>query len=164
MGKEIDPIRKTDADAIALARSLIGAARFGALGVIDPATGHPHVTRIALASTDTGTPLGLISDLSHHTTALRKNPHASLLIGEPERKGDPLTYPRLTLSCSTEFIGRDSPDHKTLRAHYLAQNPKSKLYIDFTDFNLVLFHPTIADLNGGFGKAYKLTTEDILLG
>jgi len=143
---------------------LIADARFGALAVIDPTTGHPHVTRIALASTDTRIPLGLISDLSHHTKALRKNPHASLLIGEPERKGDPLTYPRLTLSCTAEFVAKDSSEHKTLRDHYLAQNPKSKLYIDFTDFNLVLFHPTAADLNGGFGKAYKLTTEDILLG
>ena len=162
MSKEIDPIRKTDADAIALARSLIAAARFGALGVIDPTTGHPHVTRIALASTDNGMPLGLISDLSHHTTALRQNPHASLLIGEPERKGDPLTYPRLTLSCTAEFVAKDSAEHKSLRDHYLAQNPKAKLYIDFTDFNLVLFPPTAADLNGGFGKAYKLTLKDIL--
>ena len=164
MPDKINPIRPTDPQAIALAKSLIADARFGALAVIDPTTGHPHVTRIALASTDTRIPLGLISDLSHHTTALRQNPHASLLIGEPKRKGDPLTYPRLTLSCSAEFIAKDSADYKTLRDHYLTQNPTAKLYINFADFNLVLFHPTAADLNGGFGKAYRLTPAEILLG
>lgn len=45
-----DPIRPTDDEARTLARGLIASARFGALGVIDPETGFPAVTRIALGS------------------------------------------------------------------------------------------------------------------
>ncbi len=49
-----NPIRPTDDDAIALGRSLIRNARFGALGTLDPETGGPMVTRIAIAEMRTG--------------------------------------------------------------------------------------------------------------
>ena len=161
MSQKNNPIRPTDDAAIALAKDLIANAKFGALGVIDPATKHPHVTRIAIATTPSGLPLGLISDLSDHTKALRADPNASLLLGEPLDKGDPLTHPRITLTCKAEFIPKDRDSYQDLRDHYLTQNPKAKLYIDFADFNLVHFIPTAADLNGGFGKAFKLTPEDL---
>ena len=45
--RKTDPIRPTDDDARDQARALIAQARFAALGVIDPATGAPMVTRIA---------------------------------------------------------------------------------------------------------------------
>jgi putative heme iron utilization protein len=63
----IDPVRPTDDDARALARSLIEGARFGALGVTDPDTAHPMVTRIAVVPGPDGAPLTLISSLSSHT-------------------------------------------------------------------------------------------------
>ena len=75
-----DPIRPTDAEARSLARDLIKDARYAALGVIDPATGAPMVTRIALVPGPDGVPLTLISELSSHTAALRANPACSLLI------------------------------------------------------------------------------------
>ena len=48
-----------------------------------------------------------------------------------------------------------------LRAHYLTHQPKAKLYIDFGDFSLVRLRVTKAHLNGGFGKAFILTPEDL---
>ena len=68
---------------------------------------------------------------------MRANPHCSLLLGEPGGKGDPLTHPRLTLQCIAGFVTRPGPDHDALRALYLGQQPKAKLYIDFGDFALV---------------------------
>ncbi len=103
----------------------------------------------------------LISDLSSHTKALRTNDRASLMVGEPGSKGDPLTYPRLTLDTRAEFIPRDDPNHPKIRAHWLDLRPKSKLYIDFGDFNLVYLTPLSGALNGGFGKAFHLTAEDL---
>lgn len=95
-----DPVRPADDAARALAREIAQGARFGALGVIDPATGGPMVTRVAtLWDEGAAGPAALIlvSDLSLHTAALGQNPACSLLLGEPGPKGDPLTHPRLTL-------------------------------------------------------------------
>ena len=155
------PIRPTDDEARALARALLDTAAFGALGVRDPETGAPMVTRIAVTTAPDGVPLTLISDLSQHTRALRSDPVCSLLVGEPGPKGDPLTHARLTVQSRAVFIDRSGSLHEGLRDHYLAQQPKAKLYIDFGDFSLVRLEPTGAFLNGGFGKAFVLTPEDL---
>ena len=156
---EKSPIRPTDDDARALARSLMEGATFAALGVIDPATGAPFVSRIAFALDSTGQPLTLISTLAFHTTALQENPRCSLLVGEPPNKGDPLAFPRLTLSASAEIL--PVSDKPRLRDIYLKTHPKAQLYIDFTDFHFVAFAINGAALNGGFGKAYVLTPADL---
>jgi len=155
------PIRPTDDDARALARGLMQGAKFGALGVLDPASGAPLVSRIAVAQDEAGQPLTLISELSHHTKALRAHAAASLLLGEPGPKGDPLTHPRITLQVTAAFVPQGSDDHIALRALYLAQHPKAQLYIDFGDFHLVRLAVTTAFLNGGFGKAFTLTATDL---
>ena len=151
-----DPVRPTDDEARALARSLIDAARFGALGVTDPDTGTPMVTRIAVVPGPDGAPLTLISSLSSHTAALDADPACSLLLGEPGPKGDPLTHPRLTIQATAEV-----QDKAALKGHYLAHYPKAQLYYDFGDFRIVRLSPVAAFLNGGFGKAYRLTAEDL---
>ena len=154
------PIRPTDAEARALARALIAQARFGALGVVHPQTGLPHVTRIAVATDADGAPLTLISSLSLHTQALQAEPRASLLLGEPGPRGDPLTHPRLSLDVTAGFVPR-GPEHAALRAAWLERHPKAKLYVDFGDFAFVRLTPRGAALNGGFGKAYALASEDL---
>ena len=154
------PIRPTDSDARALARRLIAEARFGALAVVHPDTGLPHVTRIAVGLDEAGQPLTLISSLSLHTRALQAEPRASLLLGEPGPKGDPLTHPRLTLDVAAAFVPR-GPDHDSLRARWLTQHPKAALYIDFADFAFARLAPSGAALNGGFGKAYVLSAADL---
>lgn len=151
-----DPIRPTDAEARSMARDLIAQARFAALGVIDPETGGPMVTRVAMVPGPDGVPLTLISTLSAHTAALKADPRCSLLIGEPGDRGDPLTHPRLTLQARAE-----PADKAALKAHYLGLYPKATLYYDFGDFGLFRFAPLAGHLNGGFGKAYRLTPDDL---
>lgn len=157
------PIRPTNDEARQITRDLIANARFGSLAVLHPDTGLPHVTRIAISTSRSGILLSLISDLSFHTKALRQNPDCSLLLGEPLANGDPLVYPRVSIQCKAAFLTRYNPEHADIRAHYLAKRPKAKLYIDFTDFHFVLFNIQSASLNGGFGKAYELTTRDCKL-
>lgn len=159
--KETPPIRQTDEGARALARQLIGEARHGALGVIDPATGAPQVTRIAVGTTPDGQILTLVSDLSAHTVALKAHPACSLLLGEPGPRGDPLTHPRITLSCKAGFVAHGTEAYGQLRDHYLTTHPKALLYIDFTDFSFVVFTVSAAALNGGFGKAFQLGPCDL---
>ncbi len=157
MEKPSSPIRPTDDAARQMARDLIAQARFGALAVIEPDTGQPMVTRIALVPGPDGRPLTLISTLSQHTQALQANPACSLLIGEPGPKGDPLTHPRLTLQATVE-----AADKAALKDHYLRHYPKAQLYFDFTDFRLMRFAPVVGHLNGGFGKAFRLIPSDLL--
>jgi putative heme iron utilization protein len=78
------------------------------------------------------------------------------LLGEPGPKGDPLTHPRLTIQAVAE-----AQDKAPLKEHYLGRYPKAQLYYDFGDFRLMRFRPVSAFLNGGFGKAYRLTAEDL---
>lgn len=152
-----DPVRPTDDEARALARSLIAEARYAALGVSDPLTAAPMVTRIAVVPGPDGIPLTLISSLSSHTAALDANPACSILVGEPGPRGDPLTYPRLTVQAMAEV-----QDKATLKDHYLGLYPKAQLYYDFADFRLMRLSPLAAFLNGGFGKAYRLTAADLI--
>lgn len=150
-----DPIRPTDDDARALARALIDGARFAAIAF---GTEHgPSVARVAVGTDEGGMPILLVSDLSAHTRALSETPACALLLGEPGDKGDPLTHPRLT------YEGRAVPAEKTAvrRARWLATHPKSTLYIDFADFRFLHITPTRAFLNGGFGKAYRLSPGDL---
>jgi hypothetical protein len=141
-----DPVRPTDDEARALARSLIAGARFGALGVIDPETGAPMVTRIAVVPGPDGVPLTLISTLSSHTAALDANPACSLLLGEPGAKGDPLTHPRLTLQAVAE-AGQGRAEGPLPRA--LSQGAA---LLRFRGFPADPAEPVAAFLNGGFGK------------
>lgn len=161
MEKASTPIRPADDEARALARSLIDSARHGALAVLNPESGLPVVSRIAVARDADGMPISLISTLSGHTQALAADPRASLLLGEPGVRGDPLTHPRVTLQVEAEFVPRGSEAHARLRNLYLCQQPKAQLYIDFGDFRLVRLRVVEAMLNGGFGKAFTLSADDL---
>ena len=150
-----DPIRPTTPEARAQAQGLLAAARHGALGSLDPATGWPLVTRAACLW-DGAAALVLVSTLSLHARALLADPRASLLVGEPGPKGDPLAHPRLTLQAVASRA-----DKEALRDAWLARHPKAKLYYGFADFLLLRLDPTHAHLNGGFGQAFRLVPEDL---
>jgi heme iron utilization protein len=148
-------------EAVRLAKTLVRHARFGALAFLDPSTGNPGVSRVAVASDQTGVPVTLISRLSAHTKALMVDPRCSLLVGEPA-KGDPLTHPRISVHCVARFLEHGSIEEKAVAERYLRCNPKAKLYAGFADFTFVRLDPAGAGLNGGFGKAYLLTAADLL--
>ena len=154
-----NPIRPTDPDARALAQTLLAQARHAALGVLTD--GAPLVTRISFVRLPQGPAVTLVSDLSQHTQALRADPRCSVLVGEPGAKGDPLTHPRLTLQATAQFIAHGDDGFAVLRGPYLDAYPKAKLYIDFADFSFVRFEIEGAFLNGGFGKAFVLTAQDL---
>ncbi len=160
--KKIDPIRPTDDDAREMARLLIREAHFGALGVVEPETGMPLVSRVAIGTDDEGRVISLASDLSFHSKALAVDARASVMVGEPG-KGDPLAHPRVTLIGRMEKIDNAAPERVSLRETWLKQHPKAQLYIDFADFHFYRLAMERAHLNGGFGKAYVLTPDDLVM-
>ena len=108
-----DPFRELDDEARAVMNGLLEAATHAALAVVRE-DGTPSVTRVAFSVDKDRVPVTLISDLSLHTKALRNARSCALLIGEPGEKGDPLTYPRLTLHCEAEFVAQGSDAHVAL--------------------------------------------------
>ncbi|ANT53240.1 HugZ family protein [Mesorhizobium amorphae] len=156
-----DVIRETDAEAIRLARTLIRSARFGALAVIEPATGSPLASRVGVATDVDGAALILVSMLSAHTGAILADPRCSLLVGEPG-KGDPLAHPRVTLVCRARRLERGSDEQARAERRYLNRNPKARLYAGLGDFSIFRLEPERASLNGGFGKAYLLDRSDLV--
>lgn len=150
-----DPFRELDEEARALIAAIRSEARHAALAVVRD-DGTPSVTRVALTADKDSMLVTLISDLSLHTKALRNGRSCSLLVGEPGKKGDPLTYPRLTLHCVPRFVTREDAEYEGLRDWYLERRPKAKLYVDFADFNFVRFEVEDGLLNAGFGKAYRV--------
>lgn len=161
MEKKIDPIRQTDEEARELARTLIREAQYGSLGVLEQQTGMPLVSRIAVAAGAEAVPFFLASDLSNHSKALAADPRCSLMLGEPKGKGDPLVHPRVTVVGRAAALPREAAAELGLRQRWLARHPKAKLYIDFGDFRFYRLEVERALLNGGFGKAYVLTAEDL---
>lgn len=160
------PILETTDDAIAHAKRIMRLARFGAISVIEAGTGHPLVTRTNCALTMAGDPIFLMSDLAAHTKALMHDARSALLIGEPG-KGDALAHPRLTLIGNTTRLNRSTGPERdleaSLRQRYMCRHPKAELYNDLPDFHLYQMQVDRALFNAGFGKAYTLTRQDLIL-
>ncbi len=159
--KKIDPIRETTQEARKQAKGLIRAARFGALATLDPQSGAPVATRVALATASDGAPLILVSSLTPHAGAMLADPRVSLLAGEPG-KGDPLAHPRVTVQCRARRLDRESEEGRHAARRYLNRHPKAKLYAGFGDFAYFRLEPVNAALNGGFGKAFRMEAADVL--
>ena len=159
--KPSSPIRQTTAESIRLAKTLMRQARFGALAVLEPQSGHPFSSRVAVATTADGAPVILVSRLSGHTAGLLADPRCSILLGEPG-KGDPLAHPRITIQAIARFLEAGTGVREAVAERYLRRNPKAKLYAGFADFSFVRLEPQWASLNGGFGQAYRLEASELL--
>lgn len=155
-----DPIQPPDAEARALAQSLL-ALGHAALAWTDPDTGTPGISRISFARDPEAGLLTLISGLAHHHRALRTNPDCALMLGEVGEKGDPMTHPRLMIRARATFVAPDDPARPAIRTRWLERNPKAQVYIDLPDFAFVRLTPVSALLNGGFARAFHIAPQDL---
>ncbi|MEM9059456.1 MAG: DUF2470 domain-containing protein [Pseudomonadota bacterium] len=154
-----DVLQTVDDDVRRQAKTFLRTARHGSLATIDPRSGVPMASRVSVASASDGAPVFLISQLSGHFGALEADPRASLLLGEPG-KGDPLAHPRITVFGRAEKLAEDA--RTRARSRFLFRHPKSALYADFGDFAFWRLNLNGASFNGGFGKAYAMTAEDLV--
>lgn len=160
MTKKIDPINKTDDQALELVQKLVVENRYAALAVNEPESNIPLVSRIAFAYCANQGLFFAASDLSLHSKCLLLRDDCSLLIGEAG-KGDGLAHPRVTIVGKVSRMSNDWTGRAQCREAFLARHPKAELYIDFADFGFYPLAVERAFLNGGFGKAYHLTKEDL---
>ncbi len=150
-----NPIHPLDDEARQITEKLLSQSKYASIAVMNGT--RPHIARIGIGRAPDGAPLALLSDLATHTALLRQNPACALLLGSPGLKGDALTQPRLSLDAQAEFVERT----EALREAWLEQHPKAKIYVDFADFHFARFRPEGALLNAGFGKAYRLSPNDL---
>ena len=155
-------IRPTDEASLKLARRLVREARHAALSVLEPETGHPFASRVLVGTDVDGVPVIIASMLTTHMKALLSDPRCALLVGEPG-KGDPLAWPRITLRCEAQKIEHDTESDVRIRSRFLRRHPKAKLYASFRDFAFFRLVPKSASLNGGFGRAYIISSENLII-
>ena len=157
------PLRPTDDAARDTARALIAAMRHAVLAVIDPASGHPHLSRIAVQADVDGVPVALLSGIAAHSRALAADPRAGLLIAPPGAgKGDPLTQPRLSLQVAATARPGPAASDAARRARWLTAHPRAQVFIDLPDFRFWRLAPLSGMLNAGFGTAFSLTPADLI--
>lgn len=157
------PHRPADDPARAQAAAILCAADSAVLAVLD-AQGWPMVSRIALQRDAAGELWAMLSGLALHTAALRRDPRAALLIDAPagpDARGIALARAR-RLSLQVEAQEITAPDKDaTLRAEWLARDPKAAVYARLPDFRLWRMQLRGGLLNAGFGQAYRLQPGDL---
>lgn len=141
-------------DPVASARALLRAARRASLATLD-ASGAPYVSLIGIATAPDGAPLLLISDLARHTANLERDPRASVLLADVG-EGDPLAHPRVTLFGSCVPI-----DKAAQKDRWLARQPDSEMYFDFSDFRMLRLEPEGGHLVAGFGRIVDLAWDEL---
>jgi len=132
------------------ARTLMYLGRIGSLSTLSrKQPGFPFGSVMPYGLDDIGHPVFLISTMAMHTQNLQANPHASLLVTQPDASGDPLGASRVTL------LGNVLPVPETgvaeARTLYLARYANSKHWVDFEDFSFYRMDVVDVYYVGGFG-------------
>lgn len=156
-----------------LSRDLIHKSYYGTLATLQTAgAGNSQVSDYPYASIadfadeepSTGKPLILLSDLERTVINLADEPKCSLhVISTPETIAqfehpelyDVMTLPRTTLLGRLEIIP-EGDELEAAKATYTAKHPKSKAWINFSDFHL--YRMAIEDVYvvGGFGNDHYI--------
>ncbi|MGH9043146.1 MAG: HugZ family protein [Acidimicrobiia bacterium] len=135
-----------------LARALVAGDNRGVLSTVglDP-PGYPFGSVATYALDETGRPVLCMSSLAPHSQNAAADPRASLLVAEPVPPGtDPLAAGRVTLV--GDLLAVAGEERPGLRELYLAANPSSAVFIDFTDFAFWRLEVRSVRYVGGYGR------------
>jgi heme iron utilization protein len=124
--------------------------RIGSLSTLSrKQPGFPFGSVMPYGLDDHGHPIFLISTMAMHTQNLQADPHASLLVTQPDASSDPLGASRVTLLGNVLPV--PEPDVAEARTLYLSRYANSKYWVDFEDFSF--YRMVVVDVYyvGGFG-------------
>jgi heme oxygenase (biliverdin-IX-beta and delta-forming) len=130
-----------------LARTLVGNGGIATLSTLTD-SGHPYSSIAPYSVLADGAALVCVSSLAEHTQNLRRDPRASMLVGEatPDEI-DPLSLARVTLIGA--FVPY-APTSTEIEAH-LVVHPFARHYVGFDDFSWWRFDTLNLRYVGGFG-------------
>ncbi|MGD0129635.1 MAG: DUF2470 domain-containing protein [Terriglobia bacterium] len=132
------------------ARTLVYLGRIGSLSTLSrKQPGFPFGSVMPYALDGHGHPIFLISTMAMHTQNLQANPHASLLVTQPNVSGDPLGASRVTLLGNVLPV--PEPGVAEARTLYLSRYDNSKYWVDFKDFSFYRLVVVDVYFVGGFG-------------
>jgi heme iron utilization protein len=155
-GKHASPGTASDQPTVAepsfaeRACTLVYLGRIGSLSTLSrKQPGFPFGSVMPYGLDGRGHPTFLISTMAMHTQNLQANPHASLLVTQPDASGDPLGASRVTLLGNVLPVSE--PGVAEARTLYLARHANSKYWVDFEDFSF--YRMVVVDVYyvGGFG-------------
>ena len=125
--------------------------------MLDPQSGAPLASRVAVATDLDGTPLILVSSLSEHTGGARSPTRAARCCSASQARAIRWRIRASAYAAGPRGCERGTPEQARAERRYLNRHPKAKLYAGFGDFAFFRLAVERASLNGGFGKAYHLT-------
>jgi putative heme iron utilization protein len=141
------------------ARTLIYLGRMGSLSTLSrKQPGFPFGSLMPYGLYDHGRPIFLISTMAMHTQNVQSDPHASLLVTQPDTEGEPLGASRVTLLGNVLPVPK--PELAEARKLYLQRHVNSKYWVDFEDFSF--YRMDVVDLYyvGGFGVMGWVSASD----
>lgn len=143
--------------------ALLAAERWGALATSD-SNALPEASMVAYVWEEGSRSIYLhLSRLAAHTSNLLRRPQAALVVGEADdRRADPQTLARLSLSGAVELLERSSPAYDRARALYLARLPEAERLFAFGDFQLFRLEVERLRFVAGFGRAFSYRPEALL--
>jgi putative heme iron utilization protein len=132
------------------ARTLLYVGLIGTLSTLSrKQPGYPFGSVMPYGLDQRGRPIFLISTMAMHTQNLLANPHASLLVTQPDASGDPLGSARVTLLGNVLAIPEaEMPEAREL---YLKRYANSSYWVDFEDFSFYRMDVVDVYYVGGFG-------------
>jgi putative heme iron utilization protein len=131
-------------------RTLVHLGRIGSFSTLSrKQPGFPFGSVMPYGLDERGRPIFLISTMAMHTQNLQPNPHASLLVTQPDGDGDPLGASRVTLVGNVTPVAQ--PDLADARKLYLERYANSKYWVDYDDFSFYRMDVVDVYYVGGFG-------------
>lgn len=137
------------------ARKIIRAARAATLAT--QLEGQPFASLVTPACAPDLSLLLWLSTLSEHTRQLMREPRCALLFVGSAAEANPQTAPRVTVTGLAERI-----EDPGLKSRWLARHPYAAIYADFADFALWRIKPGAALMVGGFARATRLRTGELM--
>jgi|SRR5579872_1676651 putative heme iron utilization protein len=141
------------------AHTLVYLGRMGSLSTLSrKQPGFPFGSVMPYGLDDHGGPIFLISTMAMHTQNLQADPHASLLITQPDTEGEPLGASRVTLLGNVLPVPK--PELAEARKLYLERHANSKYWVDFEDFSFYRMDVVDVYYVGGFGVMGWVSASD----
>jgi heme oxygenase (biliverdin-IX-beta and delta-forming) len=142
---------------------LIRETRVTALGTLHE--GEPNLAMVAYSFAEDFSAFYIhVSRLGKHTTDMESDPRVSLLITETDdRCLDPQTLARVSIRGTAEILPRNEPTYAQAKQNYLERFPEAEQLFSLGDFNLWKITPKGVRYVAGFGRAFNLVPEDLII-
>src|ERR1051325_7464626 len=103
-----------------------------------------------------------VSRLAWHTQDMQQEARVALSIAETDdRRADPFTLMRVSISGEATNIANDAPEFPPLKAAWLARFPAQAINFELADFYFWRIVPRDARFVAGFGRIHNISATEL---